>query len=331
MTRLLEVSDLRVAIEQNANTLYPVDGASFTLDEGEVLAVVGESGSGKTMTSLAVMGLLPQQVTVSSGSIRWKGTELVGADEEVRRRLRGSEIAMIFQDPMTSLNPVMTIGRQLTEAVLVHNRIKQTEAWDRAHAALVEVGIPEPEKRLRAYPHELSGGMRQRVMIAMALINRPALLIADEPTTALDVTIQAQVLELIGEIQERTHCAVMLITHDLGVVAGIADTVLVMYAGRMAEESDRDAVFYHSAHPYTKGLLSAVPKLDADLDRLTPIIGNPPSLSRVPSGCAFHPRCPYAERKCETDQPQWRQLTGDHGVACHFAEQVMNDAPVVSS
>lgn len=320
--QLLEVQNLRVALGKAEEALYPVDDVSFSLGRDEILAVVGESGSGKTMTSLAVMGLLPPTGMVASGSIRWKGEELVGLEAERFQQLRGSEISMIFQDPMTSLNPVMTIEAQMTEAIRAHQSVSKTEAKRIAEQALEDVGIPEPGKRLRAYPHELSGGMRQRVMISMALVNSPDLLIADEPTTALDVTIQAQVLELLLEIQQRTHCAILIITHDLGVVAGLAQHVLVMYAGRMAEMGSTEDVFYRSAHPYTQGLLRAVPQVTSD--RLIPIPGQPPSLRSVPSGCAFNPRCEFAQPLCADQQPTWREVQSAHSCACHFAEEVMN-------
>ena len=309
---LLEVEGLTVRFDVRDTSLRAVDGVSFEVSEGETLGLVGESGSGKSVTSLAVMGLVPSPPgVVESGSVRLRGRELVGLRPAEMRRIRGKEIAMIFQDPMTSLNPLLTVERQLSEVLEVHEGLRRREARRRSAAALGEVGVPDPESRLDRYPHELSGGLRQRVMIAMALLCRPAVLFADEPTTALDVTIQAQILELMKDLQARHGMGIVLITHDLGVVAGTADRVHVMYAGRLVETADTRSLFRRPAHPYTRGLLASVPSLTSDPDApLVPIEGAPPDLGQLPPGCAFEPRCAFARERCRVEAPALGAWTG---------------------
>jgi oligopeptide transport system ATP-binding protein len=298
-----------------------VDGVSYTLDRGETLGVVGESGSGKSVHALTMMKLIPMPPgRIEGGDVVFKGRSLIAMSEDEIRKIRGNEIAMIFQDPMTSLNPVFRIGRQLAEPLQVHKGMSRAEANARAIELLRLVGIPHPESRVRDYPHQFSGGMRQRAMIAMALACDPDILIADEPTTALDVTIQAQILELMQEIQKRTGSAIIMITHDLGVVADMADRILVMYAGRPVEYGTTDEVFYRPMHPYTWGLMDSIPRHDiTEKSELCPIKGQPPSLVDVPAGCAFHPRCPYAKERCRVESPALREITAGHTAACHFA------------
>jgi oligopeptide/dipeptide ABC transporter ATP-binding protein len=283
--------------------------------------VVGESGSGKSVTAMTILGLLPT-VRIDRGTIMWKDRNLLEMSETELRRVRGAEISMIFQDPLTALNPVHRVGRQIAEMALVHENISEKAARKRAVDMLELVGIPEPAKRARMYPHEFSGGMRQRAMIAMAIMCNPDLLIADEPTTALDVTVQAQVLEVLLEIKDEIDSAIMLITHDLGVVAGLADRVMVMYAGRQVESGTADQIFYETRHPYSLGLLASIPRIDdPDGEQLQPIPGSPPSVVNRPSGCAFHPRCSFAEvpGRCDTDTPELRDVWPGHKSACHFA------------
>ncbi len=302
---LLEVTGLRVGFETDAGIARAVDGVSFHVEPGEILGIVGESGSGKSVTSLSLLGLVPSPPgRVEAGSsIRFRGEELVGAPERRLRQVRGNEIAMIFQEPMTSLNPVHTIGAQITESLRLHRGLGKREARARAVELLREVGITDPEARAHAYPHQLSGGMRQRVMIAIALSCEPALLIADEPTTALDVTIQAQILELILGLRERRGMAVLLITHDLGVVAEVCDRVVVMYAGQVVEEGPVEAIFRDPRHPYTQGLLGAIPRLGRPVERLAVIPGTTPNATEWPAGCRFHTRCPHAWELCRTTAP----------------------------
>ncbi len=324
---LLSVRDLRTEFRTDAGVVKAVDGVSFDIRRGEVLAIVGESGSGKSVTAMSVMGLVPDPPgRITSGQVVWKGRDLIGLDDKALRGVRGGEIAVVFQDPMSSLNPVHTVGRQIAEMVRLHRRASRKQAAERAVEMMELVGIPQARRRARSYPHEFSGGMRQRVMIAMALSCEPDLLIADEPTTALDVTIQAQVLELLQEVKERTSSAILLITHDLGVVAGMADQVLVMYAGKAVERGSAPEVFHRSQHPYTLGLLSSLPQVDEDAGtRLRPIQGTPPSLIHLPPGCSFHPRCPFARTPapCVTDEPPLEEaVTPGHAAACHFAEEV---------
>jgi oligopeptide/dipeptide ABC transporter ATP-binding protein len=300
--------------------VHAVRGVDYTLRRGEVLGIVGESGSGKSVSSLAVMGLLPKTARIK-GSITFQGEELLGLSERRLMKVRGKKIAMIFQDPMTSLNPVYKVGFQVAEAVLAHNDISKDQARRRALELLELVGIPFPEKRVDQFPHEFSGGMRQRVVIAIAMANNPDVIIADEPTTALDVTVQAQVLESLRAAQRETGAAMVLITHDLGVVAGQADRVLVMYAGKPVEIGTVEDIYYNPRMPYTLGLLGSLPRLDTNrAERLTPIQGAPPSLLSLPPGCPFMPRCPLAENVCADQEPELA-ATGDadHAAACHFS------------
>ncbi len=297
---LLEISDLRVAFATEDGTVQAVDGVSFTVSRGEVVAIVGESGSGKSVTAMTLMGLPRGSNATFQGTATFDGTELVGASDEQLRRIRGAGIAMVFQDPMSSLDPVYRIGDQIVEQIRAHERkISKAQALDRAVTLMERVGIPRAAERLRSYPHEFSGGMRQRVMIAMALSCSPKLLIADEPTTALDVTIQAQILEELRKLRDETDAGVILVTHDLGVVADIADRVIVMYAGRVVEQGVLDDIFYDPQHPYTWGLLGSITRIDSDRSQRLPAIpGMPPSLLSPPKGCHFRPRCPHAFEKC---------------------------------
>jgi peptide/nickel transport system ATP-binding protein len=318
--RLLEVTDLRTWFRTDAGVAKAVDGVSFHVDAGEVLGIVGESGCGKSVTSLSIMQLIPQPPgeLLAGSSIRFKGEELVGARDSRLRDLRGNDIAMIFQEPMTSLNPVYTVGDQIGEALRLHRRIRKGEARERSIEMLRLVGIPSPEARVDEYPHQLSGGQRQRVMIAMALSCDPELLIADEPTTALDVTIQAQILELLAELRERLGMAVILITHDLGVVAEVCDRVVVMYAGQVVEHGTVEQIFREPRHPYTEGLLQAVPRLGVKQDELAVIPGTVPSPTAWPIGCRFHDRCPYGWDLCVREEPPLMQTQVDpnHTARC---------------
>jgi oligopeptide/dipeptide ABC transporter ATP-binding protein len=299
MTPLLTVDDLKVSFATEDGMVRAVDGVSFNLAAGEILAIVGESGSGKSVTAQTLTGLTRASNARISGSVTYRGRELNGLDDDALRDIRGEQIAMVFQDPMTSLNPVYRVGRQIAEMIRAHRDVSHREAEERAVELLRLVGIPNPERRVRHYPHEFSGGMRQRVMIAMALALEPQVLIADEPTTALDVTVQAQILRLIDELNRDRDLAVILITHDLGVVAEVADRVLVMYAGQIVEDATLDEIFYDPQHPYTWGLLGSLTRLDQPRgERLTQITGQPPSLLDPPPGCRFAPRCPYVFEKC---------------------------------
>jgi peptide/nickel transport system ATP-binding protein len=300
---LLEVKDLAVSFKTEEGVVQAVDGVSFDLAPGEILAVVGESGSGKSVTAMSLMGLTRAPNANFEGSATYRDTELVTASDDELRQIRGAEIAMIFQDPMTSLNPVMRIGDQIVEQIQAHEKVSDAEADERAIELLERVGIPRARERARAYPFEFSGGMRQRVMIALALSCAPSVLIADEPTTALDVTIQAQILERIRSLRDETGAAVLLVTHDLGVVADIADRVAVMYAGRIVEEGTLDDIFYDPQHPYTWGLLGSIPRVDKLRGRLPAIAGMPPSLADRPVGCHFRPRCPHAFEECTKVPP----------------------------
>ena len=323
-TPLLAVDDLTVSFATPDGAVKAVRGVDLVVDGEEVLGIVGESGSGKSVTMMAVMGLLPKTATVT-GSVKFRGTEILGRPERELRQYRGAKLAMIFQDPLTSLNPVFSVGNQISEAVRVHHKdVSRKAAWDRAVELLALVGIPSAAKRAKDYPHQFSGGMRQRVMIAMAIANDPDVLIADEPTTALDVTIQAQILEVLERAQEASHSAIVLITHDLGVVAGAADRVMVMYAGRAVEQGSVDDVFSRPRHPYTLGLLESLPRLDAEgRERLTPITGAPPSLLHPPPGCPFHPRCRFAQAMCAEVVPELRMVGGlGQRSACHYAEDL---------
>ena len=307
---LLNVRDLRVRFETHHGVVHAVDGVSFHLEEGETLGLVGESGSGKSVTNLALMGLIPSPPgVVEAGLVKFGDRDLLNISDEEMRQVRGNEIAMIFQDPMTSLNPLLTVGRQLTEVLELHKGMSNREASKVCAAGLADVGIPNPESRLRQYPHELSGGMRQRVMIAMALLCKPKVLIADEPTTALDVTIQAQILELMKDLQEKTGTAIILVTHDLGVVAGMSDRVNVMYAGRLVETCPTEDLFARPMHPYTRGLLASVPTLGGDPDQtLFSIPGQPPDLAALGAGCAFEARCDLRTEQCRRERPILEQF-----------------------
>ena len=320
---LLEVKDLRTSFQTEDGVVGAVDGVSFSIEKGQTLGIVGESGSGKSVTCLTIMGLNPRRTTISSGEALWKGKNLLTAKPGELREIRGDDISMIFQDPMTSLNPVHNIGKQLIEAVQLHRDVSVKVARARALELLKAVGIPHPERRIDDYPHQFSGGMRQRVMIAMALINDPDLLIADEPTTALDVTTQAQILNLMKRLQEDFGSAILIITHDLGVVAETADDVLVMYAARVVEQTSVDQLFGRPQHPYTWGLMGSLPRLETDVERLTQIPGQPPSLLRPPAGCRFHPRCPHVMEICKTTVPELvpTQKDPEHLQACHLDEE----------
>lgn len=320
MAPLLEVRNLQTHFHTQDGVVKAVDGVSFAVDRGETLGIVGESGCGKSVTSLSIMRLIPSPPgKIAGGQILFDGEDLLQQSEERMRHIRGNRIAMIFQDPMTSLNPVLTIGRQITESLELHLKLSRREAQNRAAELLDMVGIPSASKRLDDYPHQFSGGMRQRVMIAMALSCNPELLIADEPTTALDVTIQAQILELINRLKEELDTAVIIITHDLGVVAGMTDRVTVMYAGRVVEEGPTREIFENPRMPYTIGLLRSIPRLDEARGRkLNPIRGLPPNLIDLPPICAFSPRCDFAQERCITTRPELRPVGAGHAAACHF-------------
>ena len=323
MTALLDVRELRTHFKTDDGIVKAVDGVDFAVEGGQTVGIVGESGCGKSVTCLTIMGLNDTRNTTSTGEVLFNGENILGASPGKLRRLRGSEIAMIFQDPMTSLNPVHSIGRQLVESVQLHEDISKKVARARAVEALREVGIPRGETRVDDYPHQFSGGMRQRVMIAMAMINDPKLLIADEPTTALDVTTQAQILALMQKLQDDHGTAIVMITHDLGVVAETAHDVVVMYAARVVEHGSVDAIFKNPHHPYTWGLLGSLPRLHADVERLTQIPGQPPSLLRPPKGCRFNPRCPYVMDVCRQEDPQLMPVPGEpgHEQACFLDEE----------
>jgi oligopeptide transport system ATP-binding protein len=319
---LLELDDFHMHFFTRDGVVKAVDGVSFTLECGRTLGVVGESGSGKSVTALSIMRLVPEPPgKVVSGDIRFRGESVLTMPEKEQRRLRGNRIAMIFQDPMTSLNPVYRIGKQIAEPLRIHRDMSRKDSWDAAVELLSQVGIPQAPQRARQYPHEFSGGMRQRAMIAIALACGPDILIADEPTTALDVTIQAQILELMQEIQARSDSAIIMITHDLGVVADMADNVLVMYGGKPVEYGTADDIFYRPLHPYTWGLLESLPRHDVDeKGRLCPIKGQPPSLINLPSGCSFRPRCAHARRECACETPPLLEITPGHLSSCHFSD-----------
>ena len=324
---LLEVEDLIVHFETDDGLVKAVDGISYSVDRGQTLGIVGESGSGKSVSSLTVMGLTRSRNAKISGSIRLEGKELLQASDDDLRGIRGDEIAMIFQDPLSSLHPFFKVGSQIVEAIRAHHAVPARQAQERAIEMLAAVGIPEPRKRAQSYPHEFSGGMRQRAMIAMALANSPKLLIADEPTTALDVSVQAQILQLIERLQAEFDTAVVIITHDLGVVAEMADDIAVMYGGRIVERAATEAIFTEPQHPYTWGLLSSIPRLDSPRgEPLRPIPGRPPSLINLPSGCSFHPRCPYVRPAHTRIVPALEPVGGraDHHVACLLAQETRN-------
>ena len=323
MAPLLQVEDLYVHFDTEDGVVKAVDGISYTVDPGKALGIVGESGSGKSVSSMTVMGLTRASNAHISGKIIFDGKDLLAATDEEMRAIRGGQIAMIFQDPLSSLHPFYKIGDQLIEAHRAHNHVSKAQARDRAVEMLGLVGIPDPRRRVDSYPHEFSGGMRQRVMTAMALINNPKLLIADEPTTALDVTVQAQILELIQKLQDELDTAVVMITHDLGVVAEVAENIAVMYAGRIVERGDADTIFAAPEHPYTWGLLNSIPRLDTPRDQpLVPIPGRPPSLITRPPGCSFYPRCPYVREAHKKIDPRLEPAAGKgHEVACLLPTQ----------
>jgi len=326
MTPLLELRDLRITFPRDgAPPLVPVDDVSLSVHRGELVALVGESGCGKSLSGLAIPRLLPDSARLGADtSIAMDGEELSHLEERAMRHWRGRRIAMVFQDPMASLNPVMRVGAQIGEAITAHQRVPSAEVRRRAIALLDEVGIADPAERVDAYPHQLSGGMRQRVMIAMALAAEPDLLIADEPTTALDVTVQAQILELLDRLRQERGLGVLLITHDLGIVAGRADRVLVMYAGRIVEHADTAPLFASPQHPYTRGLFASIPRLDSEGERLVPIAGTVPPPDQWPSGCRFHPRCPLAITRCRTERPPLEPIAEGHDVACWVAHGVVS-------
>jgi len=317
---LLRVKDLKTYFYTQDGVVKAVDGISFELARGETLGIVGESGSGKSVTALSILKLIPDPPgKIVSGEIYLDGMDIVALKEKEMQQVRGNEIAMIFQDPMTSLNPVFTIGNQIMETIMLHQRLNKKVAREKTVELLRSVGIPNPEQRIDGYPHQFSGGMRQRAMIAMALSCNPKILIADEPTTALDVTIQAQILQLMNEIKERTNSSIIIITHDLGVIAEMADNIIIMYGGMVVEYSDVNTIFYNSHHPYTWGLLRSIPRLDeVKRERLIPIPGIPPSLIHVPPGCPFSPRCRYAKDICFKVTPELKNIGRFHKVACYL-------------
>ncbi len=323
---LLSVQDLVVSFGSGSDRIRVIDGLSFDINPGETVAVLGESGSGKSVTAQAITGLLPKPAgNIDGGRILYRGVDLLQRPANYTRALAGTEISMIFQDPLSSLNPVMRVGTQIGEAMRRRTGVSRREARERAIGLMERVGIPAARRRVDDYPHQFSGGMRQRVMIAMALSLNPSLIIADEPTTALDVTVQAQIMALLAEVQELYGTALLLITHDLGVVADVADRAVVMYSGRVAESGEIRDVYDRPAHPYTVGLMGSIPGLEGDRERLNPIIGSPPDPRRVPSGCAFHPRCPMAVDICAEVRPEPRRAPGSQGrhlSACHRAEEV---------
>lgn len=322
-SKILEVKNLKTYFYTHEGVVKAVDGVSFDLKVGETIGIVGETGSGKSVTALSILGLIPQPPgKIIDGEVLFDGKDLLKMDARELQKYRGNRISFIFQDPMTSLNPVFTIGNQLMESIVIHRKMKKREAMEECIKLLGMVGIPEPEKRLGSYPHEFSGGMRQRVMIAMAIANSPSVLIADEPTTALDVTIQAQILELIDELKTKTRSSVILITHDLGVIAKYANRVMVMYAGKAVEFSTVDNIYYNPLHPYTMGLMGSVSRLDeVERGKLKSIKGLPPSLIDLPEGCAFHVRCDYVKDYCEKELPPLVEIEKGHLVSCYRAKE----------
>jgi peptide/nickel transport system ATP-binding protein len=313
---LLEIKNLSTEFHTEEGVITAIRDVSLTLYPSETLGIVGESGCGKSVTALSIMGLLPYSGKISQGSIRFKGQDILKKTKKEMRAIRGKEISMIFQEPMTSLNPVFTIGDQIMEAIIIHQKISKKEALVKAVEALKMVRIPSPEKIIYEYPHQLSGGMRQRVMIAMSLVCNPEILIADEPTTALDVTIQAQILKIIGALKDELKTAVILITHDLGVIAEMAQRVAVMYGGNIVEQGRVETIFENSLHPYTEGLLLSIPSVDQNQDKLHVIKGSVPRPLQLPSGCSFNPRCPYAEDICRVKSPQLTEVSENHFVRC---------------
>jgi len=316
---LLDVRNLKVRFPTDDGVVKAVDGVSFQLFPGQTLGVVGESGSGKSVSFMTIMGLINTKAANIEGEIIFQGQDLLKLPKEEMQNIRGSKMGMVFQDPMTSMHPFFKVGDQIVEAIRVHQKVSKKEAWDQAVDMLRRVGIPKPEERASQYPHEYSGGMRQRAMIAMALVLNPDVLIADEPTTALDVTVQAQILDLIDRLKDEFNAAVVIITHDLGVVAEHCDDIMVMYAGKPVEYGDRRDIYYAAHHPYTWGLLQSIARLDQETrERLRPIKGLPPSLIFVPPGCAFHPRCPYVMDVCKREIPELIPANGHHASACHL-------------
>ena len=326
-TPLLQVKNLCTSFNVDAGEVRAVNGISFNLDKGKVLGIVGESGSGKSVTAYSIMRILVEPGKIVGGEILFNGVDIVKYSKKQMREFRGKRVSIIFQDPMTSLNPTFTIGNQLREAILLHTDRNRTEANARALEMLQLVGVNEPEKRLKQYPHELSGGMRQRVMIAMALACEPDILIADEPTTALDVTIQAQILELMKDLQKKMGMAIIMITHDLGVIADMCDEIIVMYAGRVCERGTVDEIFYNPRHEYTKGLLRSIPTLNGGHDKLIPIAGSPVDLTNLPKGCAFASRCDRCMKICLTEQPEEVRVNDSHIASCWMnVRQVYDEA-----
>lgn len=327
MSRLIDINDLEVGFKTYGGEVQAVRGVSFHLDEGECVGVVGESGCGKSVTAKALLKLIPTPPgRIKNGTIMFKGEDMIKYSKKQIRPIRGAEISMIFQDPMTSLNPTMTVERQIGEVISKHQHAKRAQVYARTIEIMKLVGIPNPEKRVKQYPHEFSGGMRQRVMIAIAMACNPKLLIADEPTTALDVTIQAQMLDLMKELQNKFNTSIMLITHDLGVVANMAQRVLVFYAGRIVESGSCSDIFYKPGHPYTRGLLKSMPRVDShNKALLASIEGSPPDLFRPPVGCSFMPRCDHAMRLCEIAEPPMIQLNGEHQAACWLNHEKTSD------
>ena len=323
--RLLDVEDLHVEFHTEDGVAQAINGVSFVLDQGESLAILGESGSGKSVTAQAIMGILDMPpAVIPSGSIRYCGHDLLTMPEEQRRHVRGPEISIIFQDALSSLNPVFPVGWQIAEMFRTHRGLNKSDALQQAIGLMERVQIPAARDRVKAYPHQFSGGRRQRIMIAMAIALDPAVLIADEPTTALDVTVQAQIMALLQELQEERNMGLILITHDLGVVADVADRIAVMYAGRLVEKAAVGPLYAHPAHPYTRGLLESIPRLDQKGQTLAAIGGLPPNLTRIPPGCAFNPRCRMAKDVCRTDVPPLREVEPGRLSACHFAEEVID-------
>ena len=332
---ILSIRDLTVEFSTEDGVVRAVTGVTYDLQPGEVLGIIGESGSGKSVSVMSMLGLIPQPPgRVVSGEAVFKGNDLISMGKKQLREIRGGDAAMIFQDPMTSLNPVLTVGNQLAEAIQAHHPgVKDKAALLRAAELLDLVGVPNPEQRVNQYPHEFSGGMRQRAMIAMAIANEPSVLIADEPTTALDVTIQAQIIEVLKAAQHETGAAIILITHDLGLIAELADRVVVMYAGRVVEMGDVFTIFEYPRHPYTLGLMNSLAKLEGDQEWLQPIPGQPPSLVTPPPGCAFHPRCMLSQGRprCREEIPPLREVQAAHVSACHFAEELVHEAAPLSA
>ena len=324
---ILEIKNLHTYFYTDSGVIKSVDGVDIELREGSTLGIVGESGSGKSVTALSVMGLLMGTTgKVAEGEILFEGRDLTKLDDEERRKMRGEKISMIFQEPMTSLNPVMKIGDQITECILMHNNISKQEAWDKAVEMLKLTGVPRVERMMKEYPFQLSGGQRQRVMIAMALVCKPKILIADEPTTALDVTIQAQILDLMENLKQKTGTSILFITHDLGVVAEVCDDVVVMYSGRVVEKGDVRSIFASPSHPYTKGLLASIPKLGECAEELESIPGNVPNPKYMPQGCKFAPRCSCAFDKCREEEPGFYDVGEGHMSRCWLCEKKGGDA-----